>query len=639
MTSPILQTNWQASFTSGDDVVGLNLIHPEVIKLLHVTSKDELSESAHKDRIEKITEVKLNSIMFQNTFDEMIILHHNTKIGGGLLNPTVEHFGLFGGGTTAIPLKYKPMSILTINEVESPAWDTIKAIKTPEDIEAARDANPTIRHYPNAVSLPPFITKALLPLESPTAADMFMATIEAANEFDKNKEDTVPSATESLKEILPYLWAAHHKKIGTVETSPHISKEIARKSTLFHNTEILTIPLPSKPIQVEDLTGPPRVIDQMNTRLGQLVSNSIMAQAASSASNKKKFETRLNSLVHTLVLTGSAADSSSIPTEPCASAREFFEQKNPSEAKTYLHHKLAIMQSLPIYIPAGMATAMHQGVFFWDRVDNPSNFSFFLVPAQSSSMMSDTMDSIALSLKSSDGRGGIDIDDIRRLTKQKIFVPTSINELEHHLNHGIHVLVIVFSADSFLVTQLIDFQKHIQANLSTYCDLLRQDPLFATKVLYIIDVRVQNFFKQAQMGKFSPEPLDFTSMFQDIVQNRSFNANLPTSIATRKRKGDNGNGDGNPHNGRPGREDRGAWVRNPHPDSEWKIKTTEDFHRVFHPHRDQIPKRNNVPLCGKFHIQGWCYQNCKFDHGNVERSTPLHNKMTQFCQRCRRQNF
>ena len=43
MTSPILQTNWQASFTSGDDVVGLNLIHPEVIKLLHVTSKDELS--------------------------------------------------------------------------------------------------------------------------------------------------------------------------------------------------------------------------------------------------------------------------------------------------------------------------------------------------------------------------------------------------------------------------------------------------------------------------------------------------------------------------------------------------------------------------------------------------------------------
>ena len=380
----------------------------------------------------------------------------------------------------------------------------------------------------------------------------------------------------------------------------------------------------------------------MNVRLGQLVSNSIMAQAASSGAHKKKFETRLNSLVRTLVLTGSAEDSSNIPKEPCASSREFFEQKNPSEAKTYLHHKLAIMKSLPIYIPAGMATAMHQCVFFWDKFDSPSNFSFFLVPAQSSSMMSDTVDAIALSLKASDGRGGIDSDDIRRLTKQRIFIPISINELEHHLNHGIHVLVIVFSDKSFLVTQLLDLQKHIQANLSTYCDLLRQDPLFAAKVLYIIDVRVQNFFKAAQMGNFSPEPLDFTTMFQDIVQNRSFNANLPASISSRKRKGDHSdkdNNDGPTHNGRMNRNDRGAWVRNPSPETEWKMKTTEDFHSVFHPHRDQIPKRNDIPLCGKFHIQGWCYKNCQFDHGKVDKPSPLHTKMTIFCKRCRRQNF
>ena len=145
--APILQTNWLASFINGNDVVGLNLIHPEVVKLLQVTSSNELSESARKDVMEKITEVKLNSIMFMNTFDEMVIVHHNTKIGGGLLNPTVEHFGLFGDGSTAIPLKYKPTSILMINEVESPAWDTINAIKDAADLQAARDENPTIRHF------------------------------------------------------------------------------------------------------------------------------------------------------------------------------------------------------------------------------------------------------------------------------------------------------------------------------------------------------------------------------------------------------------------------------------------------------------------------------------------------------------
>ena len=145
-------------------------------------------------------------------------------------------------------------------------------------------------------------------------------------------------------------------------------------------------------------------------------------------------------------------------------------------------------------------------------------------------MMSDTADSIALSLKSSDGRGGIDSDDIRRLTKQKIFIPTTINELEHHFNHGLHILCIIFGADSFLVSQITECQRHIQQNQATYCDLLRHDNLFATKVLYIIDIRTQNFFKEAQKGKFSTSPLDFDSMFQEIVQNRTFNATLPSYI-------------------------------------------------------------------------------------------------------------
>ena len=81
----------------------------------------------------------------------MVILHHNKTIGGGLLNPKTDHFGLFGGRTTTRPFKYKPTYILTINEVECP-----RVIKPPENLEAAHNANLTIRHFHNAVSLTPF---------------------------------------------------------------------------------------------------------------------------------------------------------------------------------------------------------------------------------------------------------------------------------------------------------------------------------------------------------------------------------------------------------------------------------------------------------------------------------------------------
>ena len=50
-----------------------------------------------------------------------------------------------------------------------------------------------------------------------------MAALAAAGKIDNVKADTAPSATESLKKILPYLWAANHKMVSTVETSPHIS--------------------------------------------------------------------------------------------------------------------------------------------------------------------------------------------------------------------------------------------------------------------------------------------------------------------------------------------------------------------------------------------------------------------------------
>ena len=151
MTSTEIETvenkSWKDVFTNGDDVVGLNLIHPEVVNLLKVKSKEELSEGERKEMIGNLNDLNLNSIMFKSSFDEMIILHHNQKVGGGLLNPKVEQFGLFGCDEIAIPFKYKPELILKINEIDSPSWETIKTVKNKEDLEAARDATPNLRQF------------------------------------------------------------------------------------------------------------------------------------------------------------------------------------------------------------------------------------------------------------------------------------------------------------------------------------------------------------------------------------------------------------------------------------------------------------------------------------------------------------
>ena len=121
-------------------------------------------------------------------------------------------------------------------------------------------------------------------------------------------------------------------------------------------------------------------------------------------------------------------------------------------------------------------------------------------------MMPDTVDFIALSLKVSDGRGGIDSDGIHRLLKQKICISTLINELEHHINHGLHNLAVVVGKISYIVTIISGCLKHIKTNQATYCKMIQCDLLFAVSIFYIIDIHTQNFVRDVQQGIFNISP-------------------------------------------------------------------------------------------------------------------------------------
>ena len=40
--------------------------------------------------------------------NEMTLIYQITKVGGSLLNPTVEYFGLVDFGESAVPVKFTP---------------------------------------------------------------------------------------------------------------------------------------------------------------------------------------------------------------------------------------------------------------------------------------------------------------------------------------------------------------------------------------------------------------------------------------------------------------------------------------------------------------------------------------------------
>jgi hypothetical protein len=635
LTIPMKPTTWLERLEGDEVSVRLNRIHNEVVNQFKITQDrldgDKLSDISIERMMTSIADLPLDAmITFCPVSDNIDVLHHTSKIGGDILNKVITYFSLTGAGETAVPVVYKPSSALKVTEIQCPTWSTLNGVTNEGELDTAPLAR-TKTKVTSAQPIPPFLAAAVLKMDHPTPAKVFLHLKDVAEKEQTNEGDptgTEPVAT-SLKVILPFLWAVHKGLIPPVAKQCSFAPAIKQKTDNLHQLLHKHKERPTQPHPDGN------ALEKVTRSLDQIVEKGLMNSASPEApTNKKSFEHRLSSISKTLILTASAPNSSTIPTEPSPTARDFFEQKNAAEAKAFLYHQLIIIRKLPLHLQAGLATAMYSGYFFWDTMGTPSNFSLFLVPPESGATVSDTADSIALSLKSSDGRGGIDSEDIKRLTKQKIFIPTTINELEHHLNNAIHILSIVFHKEAFLVDQLTTCLVHIQRNQATYCDLQRNDNLFAARLLYVVDVRVQNFFREAQQGNFDPEPLDFSRTFEEIVHNRTFKAHLPSCIHNYKTKRER-----DTEREKQPKKARGEVVHNKDIVTEWRIRPDEKYKEVFHPNTTKIPKRNGKPICCKMQTLGHCNSSCKLDHDKIERGSKTFNEYDKFVKGCREGNF
>ena len=188
--------------------------------------------------------------------------------------------------------------------------------------------------------------------------------------------------------------------------------------------------------------------------------------------------------------------------------------------------------------------------------------------------------------------------------------------------------------EAFVVNQLTTCLLHIKGNQATYCDLQRSDQLFAARLLYVIDVRVQNFFREAQQGKFDPDPLDFTRTFEKIAHNRTFKAHLPQCIHNSKAKRER-----ETDKDKPTKKPRGEVVRNSKVFPDWRIRPDEKYKDVFHPHTSKIPKRNGKQICCKMQTLGHCNSSCNFEHAKIERGAKTFSEYDKFVKTCREGNF
>ena len=116
---------WLQRITESEVSQSLNRIHNEVTDLFKVKPEhldgNELKEDIMEKLLASVVDLPLDTMATVcPVTDNIEILHHTTKLGSDILNKEVIYFSLMGKGKTAVPVTYKPKSILKLAEVQCP---------------------------------------------------------------------------------------------------------------------------------------------------------------------------------------------------------------------------------------------------------------------------------------------------------------------------------------------------------------------------------------------------------------------------------------------------------------------------------------------------------------------------------------
>jgi hypothetical protein len=195
---------------------------------------------------------------------------------------------------------------------------------------------------------------------------------------------------------------------------------------------------------------------------------------------------RLESHRKKLILHASAVppfdSEASNPTEFYTS---FLAKKSQFKAKDMLVHRFhtdrIAFNPNPTFI-----TNLWNCEFFWLLPDYPSGISIFYCQETKSSNAHELEKERYLSLVDK-----VKATDIEKLSKQKMFLPTTIMDLVWMTQNFNAVISLCFGPDSHSSIFLKDWTNHIYDNRLIYSSIYASDPTFYAKILFTIDNALQ----------------------------------------------------------------------------------------------------------------------------------------------------
>ena len=452
--------------------------------------------------------------------------------------------------------------------------------------------------------------------------------------------------------FLTFLWLAVKGKIPHSAFS--IAKDILRKKK---RAELETQIKPANLLRphVTFQNPPPSNNSELADALDRFVG---MASRQNNTSSKKSpcFE-NLSSSSKAALLCLCSTDGITRPSSMPPLALELFAYPTVTEATSELQISLPSQFLCSARITGYLVSALYHGRLLWGDNDIPSGgFSaFYLGRRGPVDSLFSTKDLIRhVQLASGSHLSEVDVADFMKKTFSR---PTSVDDVLHQIMNLFIICQFYFGTNALITQKVGTWPAHITKHSHVYASLQNSDRDFATKVLYAVDLRVQQVVISCYTAKGCIDDCNFEfvqdfGQIQNSIITRSFNVTVPLLLlnksSTPQGKEATTNADSRKRHRRHERDDKAEgprpksrYVNNP--DRSLCIEASEKYSEVFPKGKllySELPKFNNHPSCQcclHWHAKGSCRESgCLYEASHGKASDETKTKFLAFMAKQRK---
>jgi len=600
-----------------------------------------------------------------NASREIQVFHSPKNLGGSVMRKFNKFVCLIGLGPNATCVEIDDANTaMTKIEVCTPTLDELENCpdaKAIEDLGDRAEAGTVTFKGTIFFIVAPWLRDLIMDSDSNDPFELIPMVFSAAKDFDREAEHAVPPYEEFERaathgsDFALWAWSVGKGKIPSIHYTVRPDDEEMESYRKDRISKCISPSLAEE--RLRDTNG--AISDEVMRNIAASLSNQNEEFALSRELREKEFAAKiekeenkknkvkdLHPAVLNMLLNAAATNSESRPEDLPESCKAFFNRKSAGQADEELKLQFENLDMGDVFISYSLVQALFGGKLTYPAMGSPCNLSAFSFCERDPSTDDDEdRRGLVIHLAKEEGKGR-SLEEIKSSTRQVVRAPSDYNSLITQLEYFWGAYCIFFGPDSIATLAVKSIIEEVAEQKIKFKKASNRDKTFATRFLYAVDVRFQEFLHLCKLAKNRDDIDDRILDVSDLIKGvrfGSFSMDLPPN--TRAIKADRNTREKDeidPKRRKPNpKEDGKRHTTNDAQHPELKMRDSEDWKRDFvgkHAKLKPSWDAGKTKMCVRWHIKGDCFRDCEHSAIHVASDQIPSDKlaaMKKFLAKCR----